>query len=443
VTRALRRSVTSLAVPNYRRYFLGQVVSLSGNWMQIVAEAWLVLALTGSGTMVGLTAALQFAPMLLFGAFGGMLADRVPKRRLLMATQAAMAVPALMLWALAASGEVEAWMVLALAFVRGSVNAIDNPARQSFAIEMVGAERVVNAVGLNSVLIHTARIAGPAAAGLVIATWGVEPCFLINALSFAAMLLALRAMDPRALDAPAPVAREPGAVRAALAYVRATPELRIPLLAMAVVGTFAFNFQVILPLFARFTFAGDASAYAALVSAMGVGSVIGALVTSARGRIGPAFLTGSAGAFGALTLALAAAPTLGLALGAIVPLGAASVMFAAGVNSSLQLAVEPAMRGRVMALYSVVFLGSTPIGGPLAGWLSEVASPRAALLLAGVAAAAAAGGAATAFRRAARAPSRPPSPERSAPPQPGECPGASRPRRALARAPRPAEARRR
>jgi MFS family permease len=400
VTEAMKTTFRSLGVPNYRRYFAGQVVSLSGNWMQIVAETWLVLKLTGSGLAVGVTACLQFAPMLVLGAFGGLLADRFPKRSILMLTQAAMAVPALALWALAVSGAVEPWMVYALVLARGTVNALDNPTRQSFVIEMVGSDRLVNAVGLNSVLVHTARIAGPALAGAVIVTWGVAPCFLINAASFLAMLLALRRMEPRDLQAPAAAGRRPGAVREALRYVRGTPELAIPLALMAAVGTLAFNFQVLLPLLARFTFHGDATTYAALMTAMGAGAVVGALATGARGRTSPALLVGSAAMLGGLILALAAAPSMPFALALLPPLGASTVTFAAGVNSALQLAVDPPMRGRVMALYSIVFLGSTPIGGPIAGWLAEAVSPRAGLVLGGLASLGAAGAGLAAFRRA-------------------------------------------
>jgi MFS family permease len=395
----VRRTFASLAIPNYRRYFAGQIVSLTGNWMQTVAEMWLVVQLTGSGVSVGLTAALQFLPIMVFGAWGGLLADRLAKRRLLLLTQSLMALPALALWGLTASGSIEIWMVYALVFVRGAVNAVDNPARQSFAIEMVGADRVVNAVALNSVIIHTARIIGPAAAGAVIALVGVATCFLINAVSFAAMLIALRAMDPRALHTPEPAARAAGQVRSALRYVRRSPNLLIPLAMMAVIGTLSFNFQVLLPLLASITWDGTAALYTALAVAMGVGSLAGALVTSARGRTGPRLLVGAAAAFGAAELLVAVAPTFELQLAALVPLGAVSVTFAAGVNSALQLAVEPAMRGRVMALYSVVFLGSTPIGAPLVGWIAEVAGPRAGLLLGAVAALTAAAGANAAFRR--------------------------------------------
>ena len=397
------RTFASLQVPNYRRYFAGQVVSLSGNWMQTVAEMWLVVQITGSGVAVGLTAALQFLPILVLGAWGGVLADRLAKRRLLLLTQSLMALPALALWGLTAGGSIELWMVYALVLVRGAINAVDNPARQSFAIEMVGPDRVVNAVALNSVIIHTARILGPAAAGAVIALVGVATCFLINALSFAAMLVALRAMDPRALQTPEPAARAAGQIRSALRYVRRTPNLLIPLGMMALIGTLSFNFQVLLPLLASLTWDGTASLYTALAVAMGIGSVAGALATGARGRTGPRLLVSAAAAFGAAELLVAVAPTVELQLAALVPLGAVSVTFAAGVNSALQLAVEPAMRGRVMALYSVVFLGSTPIGAPLVGWIAEVAGPRAGLLLGGAAALAAAAGAHVAFARAAAA----------------------------------------
>jgi MFS family permease len=399
VSAGIARTFASLRVRNYRRYFAGQVVSITGNWMQTVAEMWLMIQLTGSGVSVGLTAGLQFLPILLFGAWGGLLADRMPKRRLLMITQSLMALPALTLWALTTGGAVEVWMVYALVLARGAVNAVDNPARQSFAIEMVGADHVVNAVALNSVIIHTARILGPAAAGLTIALIGVGPCFLVNSISFAAMLLALKGMDPERLHTPDVAVRARGQLRSALRYVARTPSLRIPLAMMAVVGTLSFNFQVLLPLLASFTWHGTAALYTALAVAMGIGSVTGALAAGARGRVGPRLLVAAAAAFGVAELLVAVAPTVELQLLALVPLGAVSVTFAAGINSSLQLAVDPAMRGRVMALYSVVFLGSTPIGAPLVGWIAELAGPRAGLVVGALAALLAAAGGAAAFGR--------------------------------------------
>jgi MFS family permease len=401
----LRRSFDSLSVPNYRRYFAGQLVSLSGNWMQNVAAVWLVLTLTGSGVAVGLTTALQFLPMLLFGAWGGLLADRFPKRKLLMATQGLMALPAIALFAVAVAGVAAPWMVYLAVFAMGAVNAVDHPTRQSFVIEIVGPDRVVNAVSLNSVIVQSARILGPAFAGLLIAGLGVAPCFAVNVITFGAMILALRGMDPAQLRAAPRTAHEPGAIRAGLRYVRATPELAIPLALMALVGTFGFNFQVVLPLLARFSFGGGAATYAALVSAMAVGSVAGALLTGARGRTSPRLIAAAALAFGAFALSAALAPGLVVEVAALIALGAAAVTFAASINSTLQLSVAPHMRGRVMALYSVVFLGSTPIGGPLAGWLSEAYSPRAALLLAASAGLSAAWAAHAALGR------RPPRPE--------------------------------
>jgi MFS family permease len=404
VSAAVRRSFHSLTVPNYRRYFAGQVISLSGNWMQTVAVLWLILSLTGSGVAVGLTTALQFLPMLLFGAWGGLLADRMSKRRLLIVTQTLMALPAVGLFAVTEAGVVAPWMVYVAVLAMGAVNSVDNPTRQSFVIEMVGSDRVVNAVSLNSVIVQSARIVGPAIAGLLIAAVGVGPCFAVNALTFAAMIVALWGMDPGQLRSAPPAGREPGAIRAGLRYVRQTPALAVPLALMALVGTFGFNFQVVLPLLARFSFDGGAGAYAALVSAMGVGSVAGALVTGARGRTGPRLIAAAALAFGAGALLAAAMPALALEIPVLALLGAAAVTFAASINSTLQLAVEPAMRGRVMALYSVVFLGSTPIGGPLTGWLSQAYDPRVALLLAAVAGLSAAWAARVSFARiAARA----------------------------------------
>jgi MFS family permease len=399
VRAALRRAVGSLAVPNYRRYFAGQVVSVSGNWMQMVAEMWLILKLTNSGVSVGLTLGLQFVPILLLGAWGGLVADRFAKRRVLMITQPLMALPALALWLLTAAGTVAPWMVFALVLVRGTVNAFDNPARQSFVIELVGPDRVVNAVSLNSVVVQSARIIGPAIAGTIIALAGVGPCFALNALSFAAMFVALRGMNPGALHTAPAAQRAPRELRAAVRYVAAAPALWIPLGMMVLVGTLSFNFQVIMPLLASQTWHGTAATYGLLTASMAAGSVVGALAAGARGRVSARILVAAATGFGVLELLAAVAPSLPLQVLILIPLGAVSVTFSAGVNSTMQLAVTPAMRGRVMALYSVVFLGSTPIGAPFVGWLSQIAGPRAGMALGGAAALAAAGLAAIAYRR--------------------------------------------
>jgi MFS family permease len=386
VSRGLRRSLASLQVPNYRRWFTGLVISTTGTWMQTIAEAWLVLRLTGSGFALGMAAALQFAPMLLAAGYGGLLADRIPKRRLLVLTQALMAVPAALLWALTASGAVELWMVYALILARGTVLAVDNPARQAFVPELVGTDRLVNAVSLNSVLVQTARVTGPALAAAVIATAGVATCFGLNALSFGAMLIVLARLDGADLHVAPVAARAPGQLRAAAVLVWRTPELRMPLALMALVGALAFNFSTVLPLMAKFTFHGGASTYALLTSAMGAGAVLGALVNGARGRVSPALVAGSAFAFGAALGLVTLAPGLAVALALLPLVGAASVTFSAAVNTTLQLSVQPHLRGRVMAIYAMVFVGTTPIGGPLVGWLCEVAGPRAGL---GVGAAAA------------------------------------------------------
>jgi MFS family permease len=399
LSRHVRRSFTSLSIPNYRRYFTGQLISLSGTWMQTVAALWLVLSLTGSGLLVGLTTAVQFLPMLLIGAWGGLLADRIPKRRLLLATQALMAIPAVALFAVTAAGVAEAWMVMAAVFLMGTVNAVDNPTRQSFVVEMVGPDKVVNAVSLNSVIVQMARIVGPAVAGIMIAAFGVVPCFAINALTFVAMIVALWGMDPERLHTEPVAPRAPGAIRAGLRYVLRTPELAVPLALLALVGTLGYNFQVILPLLAKFSFGGGAGTYAAMVSAMAVGSIVGALVNGSHGRTGPRLIAAGALAFGVASLLAAAAPHLAFELIVLGVLGAASVTFAASINSTLQLTVSPEMRGRVMALYSVVFLGSTPIGGPLTGWLSEAYDPRVALVLAGVSGLSAAWAARASFAR--------------------------------------------
>jgi MFS family permease len=384
VTAALRQSFSSLEVPNYRRYFAGQVISLSGNWMQSVTTLWLVLSLTNSGFAVGVTTALQFLPILLFGAFGGLLADRFPKRNLLFVTQSLMMLPAIGFFVITALHIEAPWMIFLGVFLVGLVNCVDNPTRQSFVIEMVGQDRLVNAVSLNSVIIETARIVGPAFAGLIIATLGVVPCFAINVLTFVAMIGALWSMDPRALQAPPPAVRKPGAIREGLRHVRHTPELAVPLALMALVGTLGFNFQVALPLLAKFTFGGGAGSYAVLVCSMGVGSITAAVVNGNQGKTGSKVIAAASLAFGIAALLASAMPSLIFEAVTLAALGAAAVMFVSSVNSTIQLAVSAEMRGRVMALFSIVFLGSTPIGGPLSGWLAEAYDPRLTLVLAGL-----------------------------------------------------------
>jgi MFS family permease len=382
---AAQRTFRALAVRNYRLYFIGQVISVSGTWMQTVAQGWLVLRLTGSGVDLGLVTALQFLPMLLFGSWGGVVADRVNKRRMLFATQGSAAVLALVLGILDASGTVHIWEVYLLATLLGVVNLFDNPVRQTFVFEMAGHELLPNAVSLNSVLMNSARVIGPAVAGVLIATVGISVCFLVNAGSYVAVIVALALMRSRELHRRPPVPRAKGQVREGLRYVWSEPALRDPLLVMAVVGVFAFNFQTTLPLVARYTFGSGAGTYGALTAAMGAGAVVGGLVVAHRSKPSISALSIIGLAFGTLIAAVAISPDVPAALVLLVPMGAASIAFIATANASLQLTANSEMRGRVMALYAIAFLGSTPIGAPIVGAVSTASNPRVALMLGAVA----------------------------------------------------------
>jgi MFS family permease len=375
----------SLRIRNYRLYFAGQVVSVSGSWMQRVAQAWLVYHLSGSGLALGVVTGLQFLPVLVAGAWGGVLADRFDKRRLLLFTQTAMGLLALALGLLTISGLVQLWMVYLLALALGVVTASDNPARQAFVMELVGRSHVMNAVSLNSAVFTLARIVGPAVAGLLINAVGTGWCFLVNALSFGGVLVALAAMRRQELLPWEPSDRSRGGVLEGLRYAWSSLDLRVPLLLMAVVGTLALNFSVILPLMASQTFHGDAGTYGLLFSTLGVGSLLGALITAGRREPSRRLLLLSLLAFGLFMLAAALAPSLWLELLMLVPLGVAAVIFQATSNSTLQVNTDPALRGRVMALYSVVFMGTTPIGAPIVGLVSQAAGPRAGLALGGAA----------------------------------------------------------
>ena len=388
--RVTRDTFRSLRARNYRLFFLGQIVSISGTWMQGIAQAWLVLQMTGSGTVLGLTTGLQFLPLLLFGPWAGVVVDRVDKRRVLLFTQSTAATLALLLGAITALGVVQLWMVLALAFAFGCVVAIDNPARQSFLLEMVGPEDLPNAVTLNSVVINAARAIGPAVGGLVIAAVGVAACFFVNGVSYVAVLGALAAMRPEELHLGKRAVRGPKQLREGLAYVWRTPALRVPLLVMAAVGTLTYEFHVTLPLLAKFTFGGGPLAYGIISAVMGAGAVIGGLASARRSDASVTALLRYSAVFGVLILAVAAAPTLPLAVVALFAVGAASIRFIATANAALQLGAAPEMRGRVMALWGVAFLGSTPIGGPIIGWVGQTHGARAALAVGGIAAIAAA-----------------------------------------------------
>jgi MFS family permease len=399
MTRLARLTFASLAVRNYRLYFLGMLVSSCGTWMQSVAQGWLVLRLTGSGTAVGLVIAMQFVPTLVGGMWGGVVADRFDKRRTLLATQAAMALVAAALATVTLTGVVTLWMVFAAAFLTGCSTVVDTPTRQAFVSELVGAERLANAVALNSAMFNAARVVGPAIAGGVILAAGTGACFALNAVSYAAVIAGLAAMRKEELHRGAPAAKAKGQVREGLRYVMSTPALRSTLLLVAVVGTFALNFTVLLPLLARFTFDAGPGTLGLLTSTMGLGSLGGALTAAARGNPSPRLLAGAAGTLGLAMTGIAVAPTLPIAVAFLAVAGASAITFLATANSLLQLTSSAEMRGRVMALYALVFLGSTPIGGPIVGVVAQRFDPRAGFL---VGAAAALAGALGSLRRLRR-----------------------------------------
>lgn len=398
-----RRTFSALSVHNYRRYFVGQATSLVGTWMQSVAQSWLVYTLTRSSTDLGFVVALQALPVLVLGPYAGVVADRVDKRRLMVVLQALMGVQALVLGLLSVTHAVRFWQVCLLAVVLGFNNAFENPARQAFVLEMVGPDQLRNAVSLNSTMVNAARAVGPAVAGLLIATAGVGVCFLINAASFVAVVTSLVTMDLSRLEPSPPAGRSKGQLREGLRYVGREPRLLFPLVMMGIVGTLAYEFQVVLPVVARQTFHNGAEAYGFMNAAMGSGAVLGGLVTAARGRTGMRPLVLAASGFGVAILLAAAAPVLGLELAALAVVGWASVSFLATGNSTLQLEAEPSMRGRVMSLWAVAFLGSTPVGGPLMGWVVAEAGGRVGLLVGGLSClAAAAIGAGAALRQRRR-----------------------------------------
>jgi MFS family permease len=379
VIRAGRVTFAALSVPNFRRYYGGQAISLIGTWMQMTAQAWLVLSLTHSSTTLGLIVALQTLPVLILGPYGGVIADRVDKRRLTIGLQTAMGIQALILGVLTVTGEVQVWQIGILAALLGFNNAFENPARQSFMLEMVGPEHLRNAVSLNSVLANTARMIGPAVAGILIATVGEGVCFLVNAASFVAVIASLVTLDLTKLNPTPPTPRARGQLREGLSYVRHTPELAVPLLMMAAVGCLTYEFQVSLPVMASRGLHVGSTGFGFMTGAMGFGAVLGGLLVAARGKIGVRPLVVSAAGFG-VTMSLAAlAPSLPVELLALMFVGWASISFMSMGNSTLQLTAEPNMRGRVMSLWFVSFQGSTPIGGPIVGWLMAVAGARAGL----------------------------------------------------------------
>ena len=376
---AAHRTFSSLSNPNYRKFFLGQSTSLIGTWMQTTAQSWLVLTLTHSATDIGLVVALQTLPVLLLAPYGGVIADRVNKRRLMIMLQSFMGVQAAILAVLALMHIVTFTDVCILAVVLGLNNCFENPSRQAFVLEMVGPDDLRNAVSLNSTMANVARAVGPAVAGVLIAAVGEGWCFALNALSFVAVVGSLMAMDRTKLMPSVPTIRERGQLREGFRYAARKPELAIPLLMMVLVGTLAYEFQVSLPVAAQSVFHGGSRAYGAMLAAMGAGAVIGGLMTAAHGRTGIRTMARASLAFGVGMTLVAAAPTLAIEFVALALMGYASISFQSMGNSTVQLATELQMRGRVMAFWSVAFQGTTPIGGPLIGWIIALSSARIGL----------------------------------------------------------------
>jgi MFS family permease len=378
------RVAASLRHRNYRLFCFGQLVSMAGTWMQTVAQSFLVLDLTHSGTQLGLTTAARFLPVFMFGPAGGLFADRRDKRRVLLVTQTCAGLLAAAFAVLTATHDMRLWTVYLLAVALGFVNVFDNPARQSFISEMVPADDLPNAVTLNSVSMNMARVFGAALGGVFAAALGLALCFAVNALSFVAVLASLVAMRQSELFPARRVAKEPGQIRQGLRYVRGTPELLIPLIMIAIIGTLAWEFQVSLPLMASKVFGGGAAAYGVMASVMGAGAVVGGLVSAARPRPRTSALCLAAIGWGIAILLAAAAPTMPLELAALVFVGYGSITFNSMAKTALQLAAKPTMRGRVMALWGLAWLGSTPIGGSIVGWIGQEAGARWSLVAGGV-----------------------------------------------------------
>jgi len=371
MSRLASSTFRSLKYRNYRLFFYGQLVSLIGTWMQSVALGWLVYSITKSPTQIGVVTAVQFLPTLLGSVHGGLIADRFDKRNVLVVTQTALALQAVALAAVVFAGVATLPVLYVLAFTQGMATTIDNPTRQAFVSEMVGPEDLTNAVGLNSAMFNTARILGPAVGGVLIDAIGVGTCFALNAVSFLAVIGGLTMMRSSDLFAAPRARRGKGQLREGLRYSWEEPTLRMVLAMIALIGTLAMNFTVILPVVAKQVFHGNAGTYGIMSSMLGFGALLGALVAASRSKPTTLLLGTAAAAFGLTMLGDAVAPTLVLEMVALVATGAASITFMATANATVQLTARPEMRGRVMSLYMLLFLGSTPIGGPIVGWIGE------------------------------------------------------------------------
>ncbi len=386
MTARLLRSNTfrSFRGHNFRIYFAGQAISQIGSWLQLIAQTILMLRLEGTAVALGALVALQFLPVLLFGPFSGVLADRLDKRRLLMVTQSLMMIPALLLGTLTISGHITTAWLLVLATMTGVGTAFDNPPRRTILSELVEPEDVTNAVSLNSTLMTGARLIAPAVAGLLIVTVGIGWCFIVNSLSFIAGLIAVKRLDTTAMNPARVVPRSKGQIREGLAYLWGDRELRIAMSVMVVVSTLAFNWPVVLPIFARVTLNGGERTYLVLSAVVSFGSLIGALLIARRREIVLVTVIRTGLALGVIMAIFAASPTLWMALLLAPFLGGCGIAYLSSTASLLQIRSDPSMRGRVVALHAVVFLGSTPIGGPVAGFVTQQFGPRVGLLLGAV-----------------------------------------------------------
>ncbi|WP_449489339.1 MFS transporter [Streptomyces lavendulae] len=390
---------SSLRIRNYRLFAAGQAVSNTGTWMQRIAQDWLVLSLTGSASAVGITIALQFLPMLVFGLYGGVLADRLPKRPLLLATQSAMGLTGIALAVLTLAGHVQVWHVYLAAFLLGLVTVLDNPARQTFVSEMVGPAQVANAVSLNSANFQSARLVGPAIAGVLITAVGSGWAFLLNGLSFAAPIAGLLMMRTRELHPVTPQPRAKGQLREGLRYVAGLPELVWPIVLVGFIGTFGFNFPIWLSAFVGDVFHGDAGTYGLFNTLIAAGSLVGALLAARRGRARLRLLVTAAALFSVLLVMTALAPSFWLFAVLLVPVGVFGLTVNVVANSSVQMATDPEMRGRVMALFMMVFTGGTPVGAPLVGWITDTYGARLGMAAGGLVSLAAALGVAVVLSR--------------------------------------------
>jgi MFS family permease len=379
-----QRTFESLSVRNYRLYFIGQSISVAGTWMQNVALAWLVLELSHSGTVLGIFTGLRFLPLLVLGPWGGVVIDRHDKWRLICVTQLILGALSALLAVLTAVHVDSILIVMLIGASLGIVNVVDNPARQSFMNEMVPPEMLGNAITLNSVTANAARIIGPAVAGILIAALSVSAAFALNAVSFGAVIASMLMMNRADLDPPVRSQRASGQLRSGFRYVRGRRKILLPLIMIAVVGAFTWEFQVTLPLLAADTFHGQAWTYSAMLSSTGAGAIIGGLVVARRVHIGPRALAWSSIGWGLAVLAASAAPNLITELVLLVPVGYGTIAFNSLAKTSLQLATAPAMLGRVMALWAVAWQGTTPLGGPVVGWIGQELGARWSLVAGGV-----------------------------------------------------------